>query len=105
MKGIHDVFHVSLLKKVTNDPYPQRQHLKPPPIEVDGEEYYEVADIVDSRKRHGRVYYLVRWANYGPEDDTWELIEMLEGSRELLEEFHATYPDKPSALISPRTTV
>jgi hypothetical protein len=97
MRGIHDVFHVSLLEKVHEDAFPQRQQQPPPPIEVDGEQHYEVADILDSRRRGRKVLYLVRWEGYGPENDTWEPIESLSGSKELLEDFHSAYPDKPRA--------
>ena len=96
-KGIHDVFHVSLLEKVAEESYPQRRPDPPPPVEIEGELEYEVAEILDSRRRRGVVKYLVRWEGYGSEDDTWEPVEMLEGSRELLDEFHAKYPQKPRA--------
>ena len=97
MRGIHDVFHVLLLEKVHEDVFPQRQQPPPPPIEIDGEQVYEVTDILDSRRRGRKVLYLIRWEGYGPEDDTWEPIESLSGSKELLEDFHMTYPDKPCA--------
>src|SRR3984893_702762 len=55
MQGIHDVFHVSLLEKTHEDTFPQRKQPPspppPPPIEIDGEQVYEVADILDSRRR------------------------------------------------------
>jgi hypothetical protein len=98
MKGIHNVFHVTLLEKVQPEYYPQRRQPPPPAVEVDGELHYEVAKILDSWRNRGRVLYLIRWEGYGPEDDTWEPIGMLEGSPELVREFHATYPQKPSAL-------
>ena len=97
MRGIHDVFHVSLLEKTHEDTFPQRRQPPPPPIEIDGEQVYEVADILDSRRRGRKVHYLVRWEGYGPEDDTWEPLEALSGAKELLEDFHSTYPHKPRA--------
>ena len=47
MLCIHDVFHVLLLEKVHKDIFPQRQQPPPPPIEIDGEQVYEVTDILD----------------------------------------------------------
>ena len=98
MKGIHNIFHVSLLEKTHKDDFPQCQQLPPPPIKIDGEQVYEVVDILDSRRRGRKVLYLIRWEGYGPEDDTWEPIESLSGSKELLDDFHSTYPDKPHAI-------
>jgi Chromo (CHRromatin Organisation MOdifier) domain len=95
-KAIHNVFHVVLLEKAFPDKYPQRKS-RPPPIEIDGEKEYEVAAILDSRKRRGNVQYLVRWAGYGPEDDSWEPRHLLEGATEALAEFHESYPQKPRA--------
>ena len=97
LKGIHDIFHVSLLEKVAEEFFLQRRPDLLLPIEVDGEHEYEVSAILDSRRRKGKVQYLVRWEGYGPEDDTWEPVEMLEGARDLLSEFHASYPKKPRA--------
>ncbi|KAH0605094.1 uncharacterized protein H6S33_005076 [Morchella sextelata] len=51
---IHPVFHVSLLSPKANDPLPGQQQLLPPPVEIEGEEEWEVEDILDSRKRRGR---------------------------------------------------
>ena len=97
LKGIHNVFHVSLLEKVAKEHFPQRRPNPPPPIEVDSTNEYEVAAILDSRRRRKTIQYLIRWEGYGPEDDTWEPVESLQGSQELLDGFHKTYPKKPRA--------
>ncbi|KAH0609980.1 uncharacterized protein H6S33_012526 [Morchella sextelata] len=47
---IHPVFHVSLLSPEANDPLPGQQQLPPPSVEIEGEEEWEVKDILDSRK-------------------------------------------------------
>jgi hypothetical protein len=42
------------------------------------------------------VQYLVKWAGYGPQDETWEPYEVLEGTAEgALQEYHSKYPRRP----------
>ncbi|KAG1021117.1 hypothetical protein G6F43_014290 [Rhizopus delemar] len=96
---IHPVFHVNLLtpKKlshlsdITGRVVPPR-----PPIEVEGEEQYEVDFIKDSRKNRGQVQYLVKWKGYeNPTEDTWEPTENLTNCLDVIRDFHRTYPNKP----------
>ncbi|GAB5489773.1 MAG: hypothetical protein Pars2KO_33430 [Parasphingorhabdus sp.] len=73
---IHDVFHVSLLRKfLTTAAYGQRELEAPPPELVEGQEEYEVERIVDHReRRRGRqtvTEYLVKWRGYGMEEALW----------------------------------
>lgn len=50
---------------------------------------YEVEKII-GHKRVGRkaaLRYLIRWANYGPQFDTWATARDLKNSAELLSEY------------------
>ena len=63
---IYPIFHVSLLEHAANDPFPGQRAHPPPPVVVDGEEEYHVAEILDSRifGRWQKLQYLVRWVGY-----------------------------------------
>jgi hypothetical protein len=53
---IHPVFHVSLLHPAADDPFPGQNHEEqPPPITIDGEDEYEVEEILDSRTRYRKL--------------------------------------------------
>jgi hypothetical protein len=85
MSRLHDVFHVSLLKKYV----PERGSKAPPlPIIFQGEALWLVDHIVDSRVRGGKREYLVRWDGYSAENDTWEPEKNLVlGCEDLLTEY------------------
>merc|ERR1712113_77832 len=49
---------------------------------------YEVENVVSKRETdEGKVEYLVKWKGYDASDNTWEPIENLESSQELIDEF------------------
>lgn len=62
-------------------------------MEIEGEEEWEVEEVLDKRKRRGKVEYLVSWRGYGAEDDTWEPEGNLEHAKELVEEFEKRFPE------------
>jgi hypothetical protein len=69
---IHPVISVAQLEPAVTDPF-DRTVSPPPPVEVDGEEQWEIEAIVRSEVRghvrNRRTHYLVRWKGYGPEVD------------------------------------
>ena len=46
---VHPTFHVSLLETYQDNPLPSQVKPPPPPIEIDGNEEYELEEILDSR--------------------------------------------------------
>jgi len=66
---IHPVHHVSLLDPVAEDPLPGQNITPPPPVEVDGDQEYQVERVEDSRVYRNQLQYLVRWTGY--DQMTW----------------------------------
>ncbi|XP_053369798.1 chromodomain Y-like protein [Clarias gariepinus] len=81
-------------KNLTQEPGPEEE-TPPPPIVVDEGTIYQVRDILNSRRRSGRLEYLVDWEGYGPEERSWvPRDDILDPT--MLEEFHHTHPERPA---------
>ena len=93
---LHPVFHVSLLEPYTTSSIPGRLTSPPPPVEVSDGTEYEVAAILDSKIVRNKLYYLVDWLGYTPNDRTWEPAENLDNASDMVAAFHNKYPHKPS---------
>lgn len=72
---IHPNFHAKLLEPfIENDAkqFPLREPPRPPPL-IPEDRQYEVERLLDHKYTRGRgTMYLVRWAGYGQEEDSWE---------------------------------
>ena len=76
---IHNIFHVSCLKKALGQQVTATEEL--PPIDDEGHLVLHPEAIIDTRERHmwSRIVtkYLVRWRNSSDEDSTWESENIL----------------------------
>jgi hypothetical protein len=99
---IHPVFHESLLTPYHANRIAGRTQTPPPAIEVEGEQEYEVEEILDSKIIRNKLRYLVSWTGYAPNDRTWEPAEHLENSPEITARYHARYPQRPAPSDIPR---
>jgi Chromo (CHRromatin Organisation MOdifier) domain len=90
---IHPVFHVSLLRAY-KDPasFPDRPppDLPPPPVTINDAPEYVVERILDHRTHRRRLEYLVKWAGYPDHDASWEPLEHLANSQEILRDYEAS---------------
>jgi len=86
---------VSLLDPVDEDPLEGQAVPPPPPVEVDGEEEYQVSGVEDSHVYRNQLQYLVRWTGY--DSLTWEPAKFVNGLQ-AVDEFHGRYPGKPGPL-------
>ena len=97
---VHDVFHASLMRKAAEDPLAGQKNPPPPPVVVDDEEEWELEDIEDSRLsgRNKRLQYRVKWKGID-RDLEWYNADggEFDNCRDLVEDFHARHPDKPTA--------
>jgi hypothetical protein len=64
---------------------------------VDGVEEYEVEGILNSRIKGKKLWYMVDWKGYTPEERTWEPAGNLSHATEAVAAYHRRYPHRPSS--------
>ena len=60
---------------------------------VEGEEEWEVEEVLDSRRIRGRLQYLVKWRGFVV--PTWEPKESL-AKLQAIDDYHERYPQRPA---------
>ncbi|KAK4684314.1 putative transposase, partial [Tremellales sp. Uapishka_1] len=91
---IHPVFHISLLEPHLDNDIEGRIQQPPPPVEIQGEQEYEVEHILDyktNKRWREPLRYLVQWKGYGPNHNTWEPPSHLTNAKNLLDKFNTTH--------------
>jgi hypothetical protein len=89
---IHNVFHINLLHPYKEDKIEGRKATRPPPIEIEGEEEYEVEKILDGRMAGKKKTYYVKWKGWEEVHNTWEPIDNLGNAQEAINHFHNKNP-------------
>ena len=92
---IHNVFHVSLLKRWKIADYRCEEKPVTTELDIDGEKRYEVEKILRWRKKAGdsrEKEYLVLWAGYPIEEATWEPKESFDDLKTLQENLKEDQP-------------
>ena len=67
LRGVHNMFHVSLLRDWHNNGV----YADVPPIEIDGEAEYTVPGIKGHREQNDKLKYLTSFVGYDSIEDMW----------------------------------
>ena len=99
LRAIYPVFHVSQIEPAPLSNIPNRVNPPPPPLEIDGNLEFEVAQILDSkfdRCRKEPLLYLVQWSGYKgtPDEYLWTPAADLENAADLVSDYHLLYPKR-----------
>ncbi|MBW0579512.1 hypothetical protein O181_119227 [Austropuccinia psidii MF-1] len=78
-------------------PQQWKHQFPPPPLTVEEQEEWEVAQDLDSKFKRDQLLYLPECKGFSenPEETAWEPAFNLTNSPDLLKDFHTFYPDKP----------
>jgi hypothetical protein len=96
---VHPVFHVELLERVRPDVILGRPIKSPPPLVIAGQEEWEVEAILNSKLVRGKLQYFVHWKGCDISERTWEPLDFVKGSSDLVRQFHQDHPQKPGPTL------
>jgi hypothetical protein len=92
---VHPVFAPEKLRKApSTPPLPGQVQDPAPPLEVNGEDEWEIDEILASRLHYRKLQYRVRWLGHDV-DLAWYPARNFRNSPTLLRDFHARYPAMP----------
>ena len=91
---IHNAFHAAVLHPYKEMAIHGPNFPEPPPDLVEGQEEWEVDNVLASR-RHGRskaLQYLIKWKGFSEAHNSWEPKRNLGNADQLVKEFHDKNP-------------
>jgi len=94
--AMHNTFHISLLEPYQDNRFPSLIKEPSPSIQIQGEDEYELDEIIDSRLHYNKLQYRAKWKGYSPEHDkVWYPAENFNNAEHTVQRFHRRYPRKP----------
>jgi hypothetical protein len=98
--NIHSIFHISLLRKNSQNFIFDQIISSSSSIIIDDKKEFDVEDIINSRliKRilNKRLQYVIRWIEHSS-NRKWYSIKNFENAKEILTDYHQRYFDKSSS--------
>jgi hypothetical protein len=104
---IHDIFHISLLRKVAINLFIEQIQSSSSSIviEKDDEEEFEIDDILNSKYHYEKLQYKVIWADHSSDRAWYSAKNFQDHSKEVLNDYHQRYSDKSESKLRLMTSI
>ena len=89
---IHPVFHTSLLSPYRENEVHGKNFPVPPPDLINGEEEYEIEQIIRHHGAPSSHSFLIRWKGYSAEEDSWVPERDLKNAKSALALYKKLHP-------------
>jgi len=94
--AIPNTFHIFLHEPYQDNRFPSQIKERPPRIQIEGGDEYELDEIIDSRLYYNKLQYRAKWKGYSPEHDKlWYPAENFNNAEHTVQQFDQRYPRKP----------
>ncbi|TVY12495.1 hypothetical protein LARI1_G009650, partial [Lachnellula arida] len=90
---IHPIFSPDRLRKAAQNPLPEQKNPAPPPVNITGDDEWEVQEILASKGRKN-LYYRVKWLNRD-EDLQWYPASDCKYAPHKVRNYHLANPTRP----------
>ncbi|POS82116.1 hypothetical protein EPUL_006419, partial [Erysiphe pulchra] len=87
---IHPVFSANLLRKAATNPLPGQTCENPSPVNIVGDDEYEIVRIKNSKVKLNRLFYQAEWLDHI--DNQWYPASDFMYAPHLVQRFHKNYP-------------
>lgn len=91
---IHDVFPAANLRLDPDNALPGQVNEPPPPIQITGDDEYEVQEVIAVKLLRRKLQYRAAWVG-ADEDPDWYFASDFKYSPQLLKRFHLANPTLP----------
>jgi len=94
--AIPNTFHISLLEAYQDNSFPSQINEPTSSIQIEGEDKYELDEIINSQLHYNTLQYRAKWKNYSPKHDkVWYSAEIFDNAEQAVQQFDQQYPGKP----------
>jgi hypothetical protein len=90
---IHDIFSPDKLRLAARDPLTGQWNPPPEPVNITGEDEWEVQEVIASKKRDRKLFYRVQWLGHD-EDLEWYPASDLKYAPHKLRDYHYANPQR-----------